>query len=73
MAIIKIVRDLKQGCKCIPLRLGVLFVSVFVALSVTVGLKTTAMFAYYAQIKAHLGKPGIGIGCAGYLGRPFKK
>src|SRR6266851_4219468 len=31
MALIQIVRDLPQGCKCIPLRLGVLFVSVFVA------------------------------------------
>ncbi len=58
MAILKIVRDLKQGCKCILLRLGVLFVSLFVALSVNVGLKTTALFAYYAEIKAHLGKPG---------------
>jgi len=34
MALLKIVRDLKEGCKCIPLRLGVVFVSVFVALGV---------------------------------------
>src|SRR5260370_12772411 len=40
-AIIKIVRDLKQGCKCIPLRLGVLLVSLFVALGVNVGMKCT--------------------------------
>jgi hypothetical protein len=42
MAILKIVRDLKQGCKCIPLRLGVVFVSLFVALGVNVGMKWTS-------------------------------
>ncbi len=69
MAIIQIVRDLKHGCKYIPLRLGVVFVSLCVALGVNVGMKWTSHSFFegtatplIAEIKAHLGKPGIGIG-----------
>jgi len=62
MAIIQIVRDLKQGCKCIPLGLGVLLVSLFVTQISEIKQSTPALFTYYAEIKVHLGKPGIGIG-----------